>query len=90
MLMLIFSSLPASTTWSIVAADPSTGLLGGAGTSCVGSLGVEIIFAAAPDAGAIHAQAQINPSLAPGELLALGIDRSPRQLAPARGPPTLW
>ena len=24
------------------------------------------------------------------ELLALGIDRSPREFAPARGPPSLW
>ena len=29
----------AQATWSVVAAEPATGRIGGAGTSCVGSLG---------------------------------------------------
>ena len=53
-------TVQAEATWSVVASDAATGELGGAGTSCVGSLDLGILFAAAPGAGAIHAQALIN------------------------------
>ncbi|MEL6347570.1 MAG: DUF1028 domain-containing protein [Myxococcota bacterium] len=54
------SARSAHATWSIVAADPQTGQLGGAGTSCVGDLDVRVIFGAAPGKGAVHAQARLS------------------------------
>jgi len=53
-------AVQAEATWSVVASDAATGELGGAGTSCVGSLDLSILFASATGAGAIHAQALIN------------------------------
>lgn len=50
----------ASATYSVVAADSRSQHVGGAGTSCVGSLDVAIILGVAPAKGAVHAQAQIN------------------------------
>lgn len=50
----------ALATWSIVVADPETGRVGGAGTSCVGALDVAIIHGAVPGVGAVHAQARLN------------------------------
>lgn len=54
--------LPGSArgTYSIVASDQATQQVGGAGTSCVGSLSVRIIYGVAIGHGAVHAQAQIN------------------------------
>src|SRR5688572_76378 len=56
----MLAAVPAEATWSVVASDAATGELGGAGTSCVGSLDLRILFASAPGIGAIHAQALIN------------------------------
>jgi uncharacterized Ntn-hydrolase superfamily protein len=56
----ILTVTQAEATWSVVASDAATSELGGAGTSCVGGLDLGILFAAAPGAGAIHAQALIN------------------------------
>jgi uncharacterized Ntn-hydrolase superfamily protein len=50
----------AGATYSIVATDQATSYVGGAGTSCVGSLGVVVILGTAPNIGAVHAQAQLN------------------------------
>ncbi len=50
----------ARATYSIVASDQMTQQVGGAGTSCVGSLSVRIIYGVAIGYGAVHAQAQIN------------------------------
>jgi hypothetical protein len=50
----------AAAASSIVATDGGTRQVGGAGTSCVGTLSVTIILGLAPNYGAIHAQAQIN------------------------------
>jgi uncharacterized Ntn-hydrolase superfamily protein len=50
----------AHATYSIVAADTSTKQVGGAGTSCVGTLQVSAIYGVAPGFGAIHAQAYLN------------------------------
>ena len=64
MMFLILISLlflqPAWATWSIVAVNPATGQIGGAGTSCVGTLDVAIIFGVSAGKGAIHAQAYYN------------------------------
>ncbi len=58
----ILFALPGSAraTYSIVASDQMTQQVGGAGTSCVGSLSVRIIYGVAIGHGAVHAQAQIN------------------------------
>lgn len=50
----------ANATYSIVAANPETGQVGGAGTSCLGGGDVSIIYAAAPGVGVVHAQAWFN------------------------------
>ncbi len=60
LLLFAFFIPSAGATWSIVAVDPATGQIGGAGTSCVGTLDVSIIFGAAPGKGAVHAQAYFN------------------------------
>src|SRR5260370_23501331 len=58
----ILFALPGSAraTYSIVASDQMTQQVGGAGTSCVGSLPVRIIYGVAIGHGAVHAQAQIS------------------------------
>jgi uncharacterized Ntn-hydrolase superfamily protein len=60
--VLVGSLVPgaARATYSIVATDQGTSHVGGAGTSCVGSLGVVVILGTAPGIGAVHAQAQLN------------------------------
>jgi uncharacterized Ntn-hydrolase superfamily protein len=50
----------AHATYSIAAVDMSTGQVGGAVTSCVGTLDVAIVFGSAPGKGVIHAQAQLD------------------------------
>jgi len=61
-LILVGSLVPgaARATYSIVATDQGTSYVGGAGTSCVGTLGVVVILGTAPGIGAVHAQAQLN------------------------------
>lgn len=50
----------AHATYSIAAVDMSTQEVGGAITSCVGSLDVGIVYGALPGVGVIHAQAQLD------------------------------
>jgi uncharacterized Ntn-hydrolase superfamily protein len=50
----------ALATYSIAAVDMSTKEVGGAITSCVGSLDVGIVYGAVPGVGVIHAQAQLD------------------------------
>lgn len=50
----------AQATYSIAAVDSDEMLVGGAGTSCVGSLNVSIIQGTVPGIGVVHAQAAIN------------------------------
>ena len=60
-LLLISLLTPtAEATWSIVAIDRNSNLIGGTGTSCVGTLDVRIIFGVAPQLGAVHAQAYLH------------------------------
>lgn len=59
-LLSLFLLSTAQATWSIVAVDGDTNLIGGAGTSCVGTLDVGVIFGIAPGVGAVHAQAYLN------------------------------
>lgn len=68
---------PAHATYSIVATDTTTRQVGGAGTSCVGSLSVRVIYGSVPGKGAVHAQAQLG---GPGKAEAvdqLGMDIAP-------------
>lgn len=57
---IVLTSVPAHATYSIVAVDGSTNEVGGAGTSCVGSLSVRVIYGSVPGTGAVHAQAQLG------------------------------
>ena len=57
---LVAWSAPVLATWSIVATDARTSEVGGAITSCVGSMDLSIVLGVAPGAGAIHAQCWVN------------------------------
>lgn len=61
-------------TYSIVGADTNTGLVGGAGTSCLTGDDVYVIYGAAPGHGVVHAQAyyNVNGRKRAAELLAQG------------------
>lgn len=50
----------ARATYSIAAVDQRTQEVGGAVTSCVGTLDVGIVYGAVPGVGVIHAQAQLD------------------------------
>jgi MYXO-CTERM domain-containing protein len=65
---------PAWATYSIVAAERTTGQVGGAVTSCVGTVDVSAVYGSAPGQGAIHAQAALNTAARDegARLLALG------------------
>lgn len=59
-LALVGLARTAHATYSIVAANPETGQVGGAGTSCLAGGNVSIIYAAASGVGVVHAQAWFN------------------------------
>lgn len=67
----------AGATYSIVATDQATQQVGGAGTSCVGSLSVRIIYGVAIGHGAVHAQAQLSTAGRDRAALRLGEDVDP-------------
>lgn len=83
MLLFFLASLQAHATWSIVAADPATGELGGAGTSCVGELDVSIIYGSASGKGAVHAQAALSTTGRDEAVRLLGEDTEPDALIDA-------
>jgi uncharacterized Ntn-hydrolase superfamily protein len=58
--LFVLAAPPAWATYSIVAADRTTGQVGGAVTSCVGTFDVSAVYGGAPGQGAIHAQASLN------------------------------
>jgi uncharacterized Ntn-hydrolase superfamily protein len=60
--LLGFSSI-ASATYSIAATDAATQQVGGAVTSCVGSLDLASVYGSAPGLGVVHAQAQLDTRL---------------------------
>lgn|GEM_PF-2306364 len=70
----------ALATYSIAATDSQTQEVGGAITSCVGSLDVGIVYGSLPGVGVIHAQAQLDQrgraKTRAIELLEEGIDPS--------------
>jgi uncharacterized Ntn-hydrolase superfamily protein len=57
---LLLWSARAEATYSILGVDQETDEVGGAGTSCVGTLDVSIIYGSVPGVGVVHAQAYIN------------------------------
>lgn len=56
----LLTTVRARATYSIIALDVETGQVGGAGTSCVGSFSVYIIYGVAPGLGVVAAQASAN------------------------------
>lgn len=77
------AAAPAHATYSIVATDGTTRQVGGAGTSCVGSLSVRVIYGSVPGKGAVHAQAQLG---GPGKAEAveqIGMDVAPATIIAA-------
>lgn len=83
LVLLIGSASEASATYSIVAADESTGEVGGASASCVGSSGVARIYGSAPGIGVVHAQASSSPSLRDEAVRRLVAGESPSELLAA-------
>jgi uncharacterized Ntn-hydrolase superfamily protein len=58
--LVVAWATPAHATYSIVATDTGTRQVGGATTSCVGTLSVSIVYGSVPGKGAVHAQAQLG------------------------------
>jgi uncharacterized Ntn-hydrolase superfamily protein len=77
------SASEAAATYSIVAVDESTGEVGGAGASCVGSSGVARIYGSAPGIGVLHAQASSSPALRDEAARRLFAGESPSELLAA-------
>lgn len=67
-------------TWSTIGVDPDAGQMGGAGTSCVGSLNVNVIYASVPDVGVVHAQAQLSTAMRDRAQQAMAEDLSPDEI----------
>jgi uncharacterized Ntn-hydrolase superfamily protein len=80
---LLIAPGAARATYSIVAADLSTGQVGGSGTSCVGSLHVFVIYGSAPGHGAVHAQANFNTEGRDEAVRLLGLDTPPDDIIAA-------
>ncbi|MFK7926609.1 MAG: DUF1028 domain-containing protein [Myxococcota bacterium] len=81
---LILTLIPSAfATWSIVAADPETEQIGGAGTSCVGDLDVAAIYGGAPGVGVVHAQARLNFAGRDEAVRRLGEGESPLAIVQA-------
>ncbi len=78
--LLLAAPAPAHATYSVVATDSATGEVGGAGTSCVGTLSVTIIHGAAPGVGAVHAQAQVNTAGRDRAVMLLEDGMTPEQI----------
>src|SRR5690606_21817570 len=61
-----------TATYSIAAVDKLEGLVGGAGTSCVGTLSVSVIQGLVPGVGVVHAQAALNTAARDQAVVLLG------------------
>jgi uncharacterized Ntn-hydrolase superfamily protein len=68
---------PAHATYSIVATDSATREVGGAVTSCVGTLSVSVVYGGVPGHGAVHAQAQLGGPGKNAAVMQLGSDTDP-------------
>src|SRR5262245_55736401 len=71
---------PAHATYSIVATDTSTRQVGGAVTSCVGTLSVSIVYGSVPGVGAVHAQAQLGGPGKSAAVMQLGMGIAPEMI----------
>lgn len=76
-------SIEAAATYSIVAVDETTGAIGGAGASCVGSLNVGVIYASAPGRAALHAQARLQTRTREEGQRLLELGRTPAEVIAA-------
>jgi uncharacterized Ntn-hydrolase superfamily protein len=70
----------AHATYSIVATDTARREVGGAGTSCVGTLSVTVIYGSVPGKGAVHAQAQLGGPGKAAAVMQLGMDIAPADI----------
>ena len=79
---VVLVALPATAgaTYSIVASDRASSQIGGAGTSCVGTLSVTIIYGSAAGKGAVHAQARVNTDGRDEAARLLGLDTAPADI----------
>lgn len=83
MLLLLLLCPMAQATWSIVAADPATGQVGGAVTSCVGALDTVVVYGGVPGVGAVHAQAQLSTAGRDEAMRLLAKGASPEEIITA-------
>lgn len=79
----LVASAPAHATYSIVAGDPATRQVGGAGTSCIGGSDVYVIYGSVPGVGAVHAQALFNQNGRNAAVQLLGQGQAPAQVVAA-------
>jgi uncharacterized Ntn-hydrolase superfamily protein len=75
--LLVVAATPAHATYSIVATDSASRQVGGAVTSCVGTLSVSIVYGSVPGKGAVHAQAQLGGPGKNAAVMQLGMDVDP-------------
>jgi uncharacterized Ntn-hydrolase superfamily protein len=76
-LVVLAWATPAHATYSIVATDTSTRQVGGAITSCVGSLSVGVVYGAVPGKGVVAAQAQLGGQGKNAAVMMLGMNEVP-------------
>ena len=79
----MLAATPAVATYSVVAVDTSQRQVGGAGTSCVGSLSVRVIYGSVPGHGAVHAQAALDGPGRDGAVDRLAMDIAPADVITA-------
>ncbi len=74
-LLLLGVASPAAATYSIAAADPFNGEVGGAGASCVRTTSIYQIYVGVPRRGVIQAQALLGASYRFDDAAVLLVDR---------------
>jgi uncharacterized Ntn-hydrolase superfamily protein len=77
LVLLAATTTPAYATYSIVATDSRTREVGGATTSCVGTLSVSVVYGSVPGKGAVHAQAQLGGPGKNAAVMQVGMDIDP-------------
>lgn len=81
--MIVAPSLAARATWSVNATDSATGQIGGAGTTCLGSVSLRVIYGSAPGHGVIHAQALLGTAARDRAVPMLAMDVPPEEIITA-------
>ena len=79
-MVVVAWAAPAHATYSIVGTDTATRQVGGAVTSCVGTLSVSIVYGSVPGKGAVHAQAQLGGGGKAAAVMQLGMDIPPAMI----------